>query len=161
MNMEMTQTTDTKPTGPKNPIEFEVNEMIKLMHDFSLVLEKENEFLRQARFTEIENMQKEKHSYVARYKEKVSALFARKTEVAALDESLAERLIITRTDFIKLLSKNLRTLETAKDASRRLVSRVLDTARNKVETKTNYNAAGAMMSSNVTSATSIGFNQEL
>lgn len=156
---DMTQTLQS--TQPRNPIEVEVNEMIKLMHDFSLVLEKENEFLRAARFNDIEQLQDEKRSYVARYKAKVAALFERKPEVSRLDPSLAERLIVTRTDFIKLLAVNLRTLEGAKDASRRLVKRVLDTAKEKVEEKTNYNAAGAMMSSNVTSATSIGFNQEL
>jgi len=148
-------------TSPRNPIEVDVNEMIKLMHDFSLVLERENEFLRDARYTEIESLQKEKHEYVASYKSKVAALFERKVEFASMDSNLAERLIVTRTEFIKLLSKNLRTLESAKDASRRLVSRILNTARENVEEKTNYNAAGAMMSSNVTSASSIGFNQEL
>lgn len=161
MQTEMTNTPTQTQTAPRNPIEVEVNEMIKLMHDFSLVLEKENEFLRAARFSEIEKLQKQKHEYVASYKAKVAALFERKPEVASMDAGLAERLIVTRTDFIKLLSKNLKTLESAKDASRRLVSRVLDTAREKVEEKTNYNAAGAMMSSNVTSASSIGFNQEL
>ena len=165
MMTDNTQTTDTTQTAaansPRRPIEVEVNEMIKLMHDLSLVLEQENEFLHKAKFKQAEELQANKRTHVETYKAKLAALFERKDEFSALDETLAERLVVTRTNFLQLLNKNLRILSTAKESSRRLVQRILDTARNTVETKPNYCAAGSMQSSNPTSATSVRFNQEL
>ena len=151
----------TASTAPRRPIEVEVNEMIKLMHDLSLVLEQENELLHKAKFRQAENLQQDKRTYVDTYKSKIAALFERKDEFAALDETLAERLVVTRTSFLELLNKNLRILSNAKESSRRLVQRILDTARNTVESKPNYNAGGAMLASNPQSATSVRFNQEL
>ena len=159
-NSEQAQKTAAANT-PRRPIEIEVNEMIKLMHDLSLLLEQENTLLHKAKFRQAEELQNDKRSRVEDYKAKLAALFERKDEFSSLDDTLAERLVVTRTNFLKLLNNNLRILSTAKESSRRLVQRILDTARETVETKPNYNANAGMMASNPQSATSVRFNQEL
>ncbi|MGM0422277.1 MAG: hypothetical protein ACQEQL_04160 [Pseudomonadota bacterium] len=154
-------TTEKKPTKPIASIEAEAADMIRLMNDFAEVLQKENELLNKAKFREIETLQPDKRKYVEAYQSKVELLSQHKAQFANMDKTLAEKLVLTRTEFIKTLNKNLRALAAAKDSSRRLVQRILDTARDVAENKTNYNATGTMLSSNPYSATSVGFNQEL
>jgi hypothetical protein len=152
---------ENKTTAPRRPIELEVNTLMRLMQEFSEVLEKENELLKAAKFTQIETLQDDKRKYVAEYKSKINELHSRKSEFAAIDHSLAENLIVRRTAFVQLLNSNLRALSSAKSSSRRLVQRIIDTARETVEDKTNYNAVGQMLRSNPQTATSIRFNEEL
>lgn len=151
----------SKPVKPLASIEAEAQKMIQLMDDFSKVLEKENELLRSAKFREIETLQPAKRQYVETYKGKIEMLSQHKEQFATMDTKVAETLILARTEFTKILNSNLRALAAAKDSSRRLVQRILDTARDVVEEKTNYNAAGSMLRSNPQSATSVRFNQEL
>lgn len=152
---------EKKPALTLESVEAEVHSMIQLMSDFSEVLEKESELLRAAKFHAIEPLQSDKRKYVQEYKNKIDLLSQHKEEFKALDQTLAEKLVLARTEFVKILNRNLQVLSAAKDSSRRIVQRILDTARDAVETKTNYNAAGAMMRSNPQTATSVQFNQEL
>jgi|GEM_PF-933240 Cu2+-containing amine oxidase len=164
MKIEMTTDTlktENKPAKPIASIEAEASDMIRLMNDFSEVLQKENDLLHKAKFREIETLQPDKRKYVEAYQSKIALLSQHKEQFAAMDKTLAEKLVLTRTEFVKILNKNLRALAAAKDSSRRLVQRILDTARDVAEDKTNYNATGAMLRSNPQSATSVRFNQEL
>jgi len=155
------QTKQENTTQPRKPIEVEINELMHVMQNFSKVLLRENDLLIGAKFREIETLQNDKRHYVTEYKSKVNTLSKRKAEFTNVDTPLAEKLILARTEFVKLLNTNLQALSAAKTSSRRLVERIINTARDTVEKKTNYNGGGSMMRSNPQSATSVRYNQEL
>ena len=146
---------------PRHPIEVEIHNLLHIMDGFSKLLEQENDLLDRAKFSSIEGLQNDKNHFVKEYKAKIQLLHDRKDEFAGIDDTLAETLIVKRTAFIKLLNKNLSTLAAAKNSSRRLAQRIIDTARDTIEKKANYNAIGAMMRSNPKTATSMSFNEEL
>lgn len=118
--------------------------MLTLIEEFGSLLVKETDALRKSDFRLVDLLQDDKRHLAKRYHAEVTALSERKTEIPALDITLQERLIKARTTFTVILNENLRALEASRDSARRLVNRILDTARKTVtdELQTNYSAKG-------------------
>ncbi len=142
----MTETATPAPVlaEPQGPIAGAALEMLRLIEDFGSLLLKETDALKKADFRLVELLQDDKRHFAKRYHAVVNLLSSRRDEVAKLDLGLQERLIKARTSFTIILNENLRALEAAKDSTRRLVDRILDTARKAVtdELQTNYSARG-------------------
>lgn len=121
-----------------------VTSMLKLIEDFGALLVKETEALKKADFRMVDLLQDDKRSLAREYQAHVTALASRRDEIAQMDMATRERLIKARTNFTIILNENLRALEASRSAARRLVDRILDTARKAVadEMQTNYSAKG-------------------
>lgn len=119
-------------------------DMLRLIENFGNLLLKETDALKKADFRLVDLLQEDKRHYAKQYHAAVTSLSSRRAEVAALDLGLQERMIKARTNFTLILNDNLRALEASKDSARRLVDRILDTARKAVtdELQTNYSAKG-------------------
>lgn len=121
-----------------------VQGMLKLIEDFGGLLVKETEALKKADYRLVDLLQEDKRTYAREYQAQVTALAARRDEMSQLELALRERLIKARTNFTLILNDNLRALEASRASARRLVDRILDTARKTVadENQTNYSAKG-------------------
>lgn len=118
--------------------------MLGLIEEFGSLLVKETEALRKSDFRMVDLLQDDKRHLAKRYHAEVTALSERRDEMPTLEAGLQERLIKARTTFTVILNDNLRALEASRDSARRLVNRILDTARKAVtdELQTNYSAKG-------------------
>lgn len=118
--------------------------MLGLIEEFGNLLVKETAALKKSDFRMVDLLQDDKRNLAKRYHAEVTALSERRNEMPSLDVSLQERLIKARTTFTVILNDNLRALEASRDSARRLVNRILDTARKAVtdELQTNYSAKG-------------------
>lgn len=109
-----------------------VLQILRLIEDFGNLLVKETEALKKADFRYVDLLQNDKKNFAKSYHAAVGALAENKSEIEKLDAALRERLIKARTTFTIILSENLRALETSRESTRRLVDRILDTARRSV-----------------------------
>jgi hypothetical protein len=128
----------------KRPLAGDVGEIMRLIEDFGGLLKRETEALKKADFAAVDTLQAPKRAMAMQYQTLVVSLSSRREEMRGLDVAARERLVRARTQFTLILNDNLRALETAKDSTRRLVTRILDTARKAVvdERQTNYSARG-------------------
>lgn len=133
-----------KAAAARQPLSSDLGSVLKLLEDFGSLLKKETAALKKADFKAVDTLQEQKRDYAQRYHMLVTALSERKAEIAQLDLKSRERLILARTAFTEILNDNLRTLEAAKDGTKRLVGRILDAARRAVldDKQTNYSAKG-------------------
>lgn len=135
-NKETAQTTSSvKPL---------VQDVLRLIEDFGSLLVKETEALKKADYLLVDMLQTDKKNFAKLYHAKVTELSTRKEEMPTLDMSMRERLVKARTSFTIILNENLRALEASRESTRRLVDRILDTARKAVadELQTNYSPKG-------------------
>lgn len=146
--MTATMSNTTEQTAPAaiafGPIAATAQAMLRLIEDFGNLLLKETEALKKSDYRMVDLLQDDKRHYAKQYHAAVTELSGRRTEVAQLDARMQERLIKARTSFTIILNENLRALEAAKASARRLVDRILDTARKAVadELQTNYSDRG-------------------
>jgi hypothetical protein len=133
------------PAAAQAPIAQAALDMLRLIEDFGALLRQETEALKKSDFRHVDLLQQDKRDYAKKYHAAVTGLSARRGEVLTLEAGMQERLIKARTAFTLILNENLRTLEAAKDSARRLVDRILDSARRAVadEMQTNYSAKGS------------------
>lgn len=133
-----------KAVAARQPLSADLGSVLKLIEDFGNLLKKETAALKKADFKSVDTLQEQKREYAQRYHTLVTGLSERKAEIAQLDLKSRERLILARTAFTEILNDNLRTLEAAKDGTKRLVGRILDAARRAVidDKQTNYSAKG-------------------
>lgn len=119
-------------------------DMLRLIEDFGSLLVKETEALKKSDFRLVDLLQDDKRNFAKAYHAHVTLLAERRDEMTQLDVSLRERIIKARTNFTLILTENLRALEASRASARRLVDRILDTARKTVtdEMQTNYSASG-------------------
>lgn len=118
--------------------------VLNLIEEFGSLLVKETDALKKNDYRLVDLLQDDKRNLAKRYHAEVTALSERRAEMPGLELSLQERLIKARTTFTVILNENLRALEASRDGARRLVNRILDTARKAVtdELQTNYSAKG-------------------
>ena len=130
--------------GPRS----EIFELLTLIENFGNLLVKETDALMRADFKMVDLLQPDKKMFAKDYHILVTNLAARKDEMATLELSIRERLIRARTNFTIILNDNLRALEASKASTRRLVDRILDTARKTVtdDAQTSYSAKGHVQS---------------
>lgn len=146
-NQTATETkTEAKLSGL--PIKAAVQDVLKTIEDFGALLRRETEALKAMDYRLVDLLQADKKNYARRYSDMVTELSTRRDDMATLDVSMRERLIKARTTFTIILNDNMRALETSRDSTRRLVDRILDTARRAVadDTQTGYSAKGASQS---------------
>ncbi len=136
--------TATAATAAAPNLRERVMGMLGLIEEFGSLLVKETDALKKSDFRLVDLLQDDKRSLAKRYHAEVTALSERRNEMPGLDVSLQERLIKARTSFTVILNENLRALEASRDSARRLVNRILDTARKTVtdELQTSYSAKG-------------------
>ncbi len=136
--------TATATATPTLTLRERVLGMLTLIEEFGSLLVKETDALKKSDFRLVDLLQDDKRSLAKRYHDDVTALSERRAEMPALDATLQERLIKARTTFTVILNENLRALEASRDSARRLVNRILDTARKAVtdELQTNYSGKG-------------------
>jgi hypothetical protein len=134
----------TKAPSAKRSLVSEVTDVMKLIEDFGALLMRETAALKKSDFNVVDTLQPAKRKLALEYQNTVTALAARKNEMAALDVAARERLVKARTQFTLILNDNLVALEAAKESTRRLVGKILDAARKTVvdEKQTNYSARG-------------------
>jgi len=149
-------------TAPKQSLSSDIGSVLKLIEDFGRLLEKETAALKTVDFKAVDALQEQKRDYAQRYHTLVTGLSERKAEIALLDLKTRERLIVARTAFTEILNDNLRTLEAAKDGTKRLVGRILDAARRAVidDKQTNYSSKGQTQAYK-TSTLSLSVDQKL
>lgn len=142
----MTNATDKTNTQTTNTgsLRGAVLTMLKLIEDFGGLLVQETDALKRSDYRHVDLLQDDKRGFAREYQALVTALAARRDEMVALDVATRERLILARTNFTHILNDNLRALEASRNSARRLVDRILDTARKAVadEMQTNYSAKG-------------------
>jgi hypothetical protein len=146
----------------RTPLAHEMADIMRLIEQFGELLCRETEALKKADFKAVDALQQPKRSMAEKYQSHVTALAARGEEMKALDLTARERFIQARTRFTLILNDNLKALELAKDSTRRLVGRILDTARKSVvdEKQTNYSARGQTQACK-TSTLSLSLDQKL
>ena len=144
MTNATTAFTATAATAAAPALRERVLGMLTLIEEFGSLLVKETDALKKSDFRMVDLLQDDKRHLAKRYHAEVTALSERRAEMPGLDVSLQERLIKARTTFTVILNDNLRALEASRDSARRLVNRILDTARKTVtdELQTNYSAKG-------------------
>lgn len=151
-----------KTAGNAASLRTAVSSMLKLIEDFGALLAKETEALKKTDFRLVDLLQDDKRGLAREYQAHVTALANRREEIAQLDASTRERLIKARTNFTVILNENLRALEASRNAARRLVDRILDTARKAVadEMQTNYSDKGRTQAYK-TASMALGVDQSL
>ena len=134
----------TKPAPVKNPLRTDVQAVLKILDEFGQLLNDETTALRKSDFKSVDRLQARKKALAGEYQLMVTALSARKGEVAQLEVPLREKLVRSRTGFTLILDDNLRALEAAKESAARLVGKILDAARKAVvdDKQTNYSKKG-------------------
>ena len=152
----------TKAPAAKRSLITEVMDVMKLIEDFSTLLMRETAALKKSDFNVVDTLQPAKRKLALEYQNMVTALAARKAEMATLDIAARERLVKARTQFTLILNENLVALEAAKESTRRLVGKILDAARKSVvdEKQTNYSAKGQAQAYK-TSTLSLSVDQKL
>lgn len=130
--------------APKRPLAGEINDIMRLIEEFGSLLRRETEALKKADFAAVDTLQAPKRAMATQYQSLIVGLSSRKEEMRGLDMAAREKLVRARTQFTLILNDNLRALEAAKESTRRLVTRILDTARKAVvdEQQTNYSSRG-------------------
>lgn len=139
-----TGTLTRKPAANNSSLNTEVQAVLKILDDFSQLLTEETTALRKANFVAVDRLQASKKALAAEYQKSVTALTARKAEIAHLEMPLREKLVKSRTHFTVILNDNLKALETSRDSASRLMNKILDAARKAVvdDKQTNYSAKG-------------------
>lgn len=152
----------TKAPAAKRPLNSDVTDVMQLIEDFGALLMRETAALKKSDFNVVDTLQPSKRKLALEYQNMVTALAARKAEMATLDVAARERLVKARTQFTLILNDNLVALEAAKESTRRLVGKILDAARRTVvdEKQTNYSAKGQTQAYK-TSTLSLSVDQKL
>lgn len=154
-------TTENTPLM-RTPIDVDVKAVLRLIDDFSGLLQAETAALKKADFKAVDDLQAEKRNYARRYHQLITGLCERRDDMMALDAAQKQSLTAARDGFGKLLKENLDTLEAAKDGAKRLVNRILDAARRNVvdDRKTHYSNSGRAQSYK-TATLSLSIDQKL
>jgi hypothetical protein len=134
----------TTAIAARRPLASDISDVMDLIDKFGALLMRETAALRNADFNAVDLLQPSKRTMAMQYQTMVTNLGNRKAEMAGLDVGSRENFVRARTQFTLILNDNLKALETAKDSTRRLVTKILDAARNTVvnEKQTNYSAQG-------------------
>jgi len=131
-----------KMKAPQGPISHVVQSMLNLIQNFSDVITKETDALKQSDFKTVDSVQVQKKSLADQYQIQVMALQARQEDLKSIDLNLKELFIQKRTAFTKLLVDNMTALENMKSSTQRLADNIISSARETVENQPNYAASG-------------------
>jgi hypothetical protein len=131
----------------KYPLKSQIQEILALITAFSNLLVKETAALKKADFKAVDALQADKKLFAKQYQAKVTALAERREELPGMDIMLREKLIKERLRFNAVLDENMHALEMAQNSTKRLVNRILETARHAIteNKETNYSRAGKAM----------------
>lgn len=141
-------TTLAKRTTTATPTTSKINTMtrglIAALHDFNILLTTETAFLKKADFKAVEALQDEKRVLARTYHDIVTSFSEVKSDMSSLDLKLREQLVTARAEFTVTLSENIRALEASKNSTKRLIDRIIETARDTVidEKQTHYSEKG-------------------
>lgn len=126
------------------PLTTLTSEISALVGVFSALLEEETAALKIADFKAVDALQTQKRDYAKRYHDAITELYARRDELAQMPPPVRGGLMDARARFATVLEDNLRALDAAKEGTRRLVNKILDTARRAVidDRKTHYSGTG-------------------
>ena len=146
----------------KNTLSQDISQYLSVCRDFNALLLNETKALKAADFKAVDALQAKKQAMAKEYVSAVTALAERKDEFKALAPDARAIIVETRTAFTVTLDDNMRALTAVKDGARRLVDRILDTARKTVtrETHTHYSAKGQAQSYK-TASMSINIDRQL
>ena len=126
----------------KHNLQEDIADITNFMEQFALLLNAETQALRAAKFEEAKQMQPQKQEMARQYQKRIQRLTSRKDEIAKLPDTAKENLVAARLKFSKILADNLRVIEAARKTGRRLVEKIISSARDAVSQKTGYNAMG-------------------
>lgn len=87
-------------------------------------------------------MQVQKQEMARQYRKRIETLAERKDDVQKLPEDIKTHLVTARLKFSEVLAENLQMIEAARKTGRRLVEKIISSARESVSQKTGYTAAG-------------------
>jgi hypothetical protein len=118
--------------------------ILHLIGEFGGLLLNETAALKKSDFTTVESLQMDKKRFAREYHMLVTGLAERRAETSSLDIETRERLIRARTEFTIILNDNMKALDAAKNSTKRLVNRILETARRATvnNRQTNYSSRG-------------------
>ena len=143
---------ETLKTAPKKEntrlsVKTQVQEILAVMLAFSNLLVKETAALKKSDFKTVDALQADKRLFAKQYEAKITTLSEYRTELAALELPLREKLVKERMRFNTLLDENMHALDLAQNSTKRLVNRILEAARSAVvdERQTNYTKTGKAM----------------
>lgn len=144
----MTTATLKADTKQATPIRNAVTDILKVLENFSALLNDETAALKRSDFATVDSLQENKRMIARTYHDMVTALGARAEELQSLDMPMREKLIRTRTTFTLILNDNMRVLELVKRSTQRLSERILDIARLSVvdNNQTSYGMKGNVQS---------------
>lgn len=135
-------------TKQATPIRNAVTDILKVLENFSALLNDETAALKRSDFATVDSLQENKRTIARTYHDMVTALGARAEELQSLDMPMREKLIRARTTFTLILNDNMRVLELVKRSTQRLSERILDIARLSVvdSNQTSYGMKGNVQS---------------
>ncbi|TNE29987.1 MAG: hypothetical protein EP349_05915 [Alphaproteobacteria bacterium] len=136
-----------KNSETKYKLHEDIADITHFMEQFALLLKAETQALRAAKFEEAKQMQPQKQEMARQYQKRIQRLADRKDEIAKMPETDKENLVTARLKFSEILAENLRVIEAARKTGRRLVEKIISSARDAVSQKTGYGATGKMHSS--------------
>lgn len=163
MTTQLTQVQqDTAAEIKSRPMAALIADVQALVGVFSTLLRDETVALRKADFKAVDALQAQKREFARSYHDLITGLYERREELAALPAAERGSLIDTRAHFTKVLDENLRALDAAKESTRRLVNKILDSARRTVvdDRKTHYSNSGKAQSYK-TATLSLSIDQKL
>jgi len=130
----------------KHKLHEDIADITHFMEQFALLLKAETRALRGAKFEEAKQMQPQKQEMARQYQKRIQRLVDRKDDIAQMPEDAKENLVAARLRFSEILSENLRVIEAARKTGRRLVDKIISSARESVSQKTGYGATGKIQS---------------
>ena len=136
---------DSNP-ATKHKLHEDIADVTHFMEQFALLLKAETQALRAAKFEDAKQMQPQKQEMARQYKKRIQRLVDRKDDIATLPQDSKEALVAARLKFSEILAENLRVIEAARKTGRRLVEKIISSARDSVSQKTGYGATGKIHS---------------
>lgn len=146
------------------PIQKLIQDSFNVMDSFEELLAKETKLLKAAKFSEAEKLRNTKKEIASNYHRHVQMLLSRKEEIAQLPKEIKDTIFKKRQKFSASLDENMKTIESVRQASQRLIDKIIETARDAVKKEQTYLANGKTNNhtdNNRTSPISISVNETL
>lgn len=148
------------PPGAELPLSELAAESLKLISDFTALLEDETVALHEADFATAQKLGKKKTRLAERYQGLTTQLRARRDELKQHHPELREKLVAARERFSDAARENVSAIERRRYSSQRMVDRLIEGARRSLQKSSAYGKGGQRVDQQP-GKVSFGLNQTL
>ncbi len=124
------------------PISKVIDDSFMVMDKFAELLELETSLLREAKFEDAKELKHLKKEFTVQYQKHVQMLLNRKEEISVMPKELKDKIVKKRSEFSIILDENMKVINSVKQASQRLIDKIIETARDAVIQEKTYGANG-------------------